>query len=117
MIFALLCALGAHWLVLQSVAWTTMLAGNLRTVSLTEAVERTLDGKHPCPLCKQIAAGRNTEKKAQFPLPLQRFEFLSLTTPYIFAAPSHFRLLKLSNRSSESVPLAPPTPPPRGFFV
>src|SRR5207247_1889036 len=31
---ALLTAIGAHWAVLQSVAWTTMLAENLRTTSL-----------------------------------------------------------------------------------
>jgi hypothetical protein len=117
MIFALLCALGAHWLVLQSVAWTTMLAGNLRTVSLTEAVHRTLDGRHPCPLCKQIAAGRTSEKKTQFPLPMQRFEFLSAAIPYVFAAPRRFCLLRISNRSPRSIPLVPPTPPPRAAFV
>ena len=117
MIFALLCALGAHWFVLQSVAWTTMLAGNLRTASLTEALERTLDGKHPCALCKQIAAGRNAEKKTQFPPQLQRFEFLTATTPYVFAAPTRFCLLRLTGQSSKSVPLAPPTPPPRFSFV
>ena len=31
LIVALLAAVGGHWIVLQSVAWTNMLAGNLRT--------------------------------------------------------------------------------------
>jgi hypothetical protein len=117
MIFALFCALGAHWLVLQSVAWTTMLANNLRTVSLTEAVQRTLDGRHPCALCKQIATGKNSEKKTQYPTQLQRFEFLTAASAHVFAAPTRFCLLWLSSRASKSVPLAPPTPPPRVAFV
>src|SRR5690349_4015791 len=58
LIVALLSASGTHWLVLQSVAWTTMLASNLRTSSLGEALERTFDGRHPCRLCRQIAKDR-----------------------------------------------------------
>src|SRR5262245_52811445 len=74
-LFALLTAIGAHWVVLQSVAWTTMLADNLRTASFPVAVERTFDGKHPCSLCKQIAKGKQTEKKAEFRVELNKFEF------------------------------------------
>ena len=117
LIFALLCALGAHWSVLQSVAWTTMLAGNLRTASLTVALQRTLDGKHPCALCKQIAAGKNSEKKTEAPPQLQRFEFLTATTPYVFNAPTHYCLLRPDSDPSRSVSSAPPTPPPRTAFV
>ena len=90
-----------------------MLAGNLRTASLTEALQRTLDGKHPCALCKQIAAGKNSENKTQVSMPLQRFEFLNATTPYVFSAPTRFCLLRAASRSSKSILLAPPTPPPR----
>ena len=34
---------GVHWGALQSVAWTRMLAENLRTTSFTEAVVRTFN--------------------------------------------------------------------------
>ena len=67
--------LGAHWALLQTVAWTTMLADNLRTHSLSESVARTFDGKYPCPICKAIAAGKKSEKKNEFTLQTQKLEF------------------------------------------
>jgi len=113
MVFALLGAIGAHWLLLQSVAWTSMLADNLRTSSLTEAVQRTFDGRHPCALCQQIAAGKKSEKRTEFPLTLQKFEFVNATTRFVFAAPADFYLLPQAYPSAESVSRTPPTPPPR----
>ena len=44
-IAALVLMTGAHWAALQTVAWTTMLANNLRTQSLTQAVSDTFDGE------------------------------------------------------------------------
>jgi len=35
-----------------------------RTGTLTEAVGKTFDGKHPCAMCKKIAAARTHEEKA-----------------------------------------------------
>ena len=32
---------------------------------LTKGLERTFDGKHPCPLCKQIAKARQSEKESK----------------------------------------------------
>ena len=68
-VVALVTTTGLHWAMLQSVAWTTMLADNLRTQSLTEAVTHTFDGKHPCCLCKAIAAGKKSEQKKEFTAP------------------------------------------------
>ncbi len=42
-VVALVATTGLHWAVLQSVAWTTMLANNLRTQSLAEAVAHTFE--------------------------------------------------------------------------
>ena len=69
MIAALLTLGGAHWVVLQSVAWTTMLVEHSRGGPLLEAVKQTFDGAHPCSLCRQIEAGRKSEKQ-QEPAPL-----------------------------------------------
>ena len=66
LVVALVTTTGLHWAMLQSVAWTTMLADNLRTQSLAEAVTHTFDGRHPCCLCNAIAAGRKSEKKKEF---------------------------------------------------
>jgi hypothetical protein len=61
---ALFLVAGGHWAMLQGVAWAGMVKDYSRTGSLTEAVGKTFDGKHPCPLCKKIAAARTHEEKA-----------------------------------------------------
>jgi hypothetical protein len=89
-VVALVTTTGLHWAVLQSVAWTTMLADNLRTQSLTEAVTHTFDGNHPCCLCKAIAAGRKSEQKKEFTAPLQKLEFPPVKENFVLIAPSSF---------------------------
>jgi hypothetical protein len=116
-VVALVTTTGLHWAVLQSVAWTTMLANNLRTQSLTEAVTRTFDGKHPCCLCKTIAAAQKSGKKTEFALQIPKIEFPPSPENLVLAAPSRFQLLPLTNRSAESLTVRPPTPPPRGLLV
>ena len=115
-VFAVLTAIGAHWVVLQSVAWTTMLAENLRTKSVTEAVERTFDGKHPCSLCKQIAKGQQSEKKSEFRPEWKRFEFSHTPITFIFTAPSHYWEMSEPDASPNALSHAPPVPPPKGFL-
>jgi hypothetical protein len=61
---ALFLSAGGHLALLQGVAWATMIRDYSRTGSVTVAVEKTFDGKHPCPLCKKITAQRAAEQKA-----------------------------------------------------
>ena len=63
MLVALLTATGGHWALFQTVAWTNMLAENLRTESLGAALANTFDGEHPCAMCKAIKQGRAEEKQ------------------------------------------------------
>jgi hypothetical protein len=112
LILALLAATGGHWALLQTVAWTNMLASNLRTDSLQVAVTKTFDGQHPCKLCKEISAGKKAEKKAEFPTTSAKFEFISERLVFIFSAPDSFRLLTALTESLTSRSEAPPTPPP-----
>jgi hypothetical protein len=116
-VISLVAMLGAHWALLQTVAWTTMLADNLRTHSLTESVTRTFDGKYPCPICKAIAAGKKSERKNEFTAQTQKLEFPPAQANPALVAPSHFHLLPQANFSAESLTQKPLTPPPRGFFV
>ena len=110
--------LGAHWALLQTVAWTTMLADNLRTHSLSESVERTFDGQYPCPICQAIAAAKKSEKQNDFTLKTQKMEFPPVKENPILFAPSDFQLLPgPADFLSESLTQKPLTPPPRGFFV
>ena len=117
LILAVLTVTGTHWLVLQSVAWTTMLAGHLQSGSLAQAVERTFDGKHPCSLCKQIAKGKQEEKKSEYRIDLKKLEFSYAPTAFVFSAPTHFNLLPAENDSAAQLTDSPPVPPPRGFFA
>jgi hypothetical protein len=116
-VIALVAMLGAHWALLQTVAWATMLADNLRTRSLTEAVTQTFDGKHPCPLCKAIAAGKKSEQKTEFISHTLRLEFPPVKGNFLLMAPSRFELLPQANSFADSLIQSPPTPPPRGFFA
>jgi hypothetical protein len=116
-IVALIATTGLHWIGLQTVAWTTMLADNLCTHSVKEAVTETFDGKHPCCLCKAIAAGKKSEKKNEFTAQMQKLEFPPAQEDFILIAPSQFQLLPLENSSAKSLAQKPLLQPPRGFFV
>jgi hypothetical protein len=116
-VISLVAMLGAHWALLQTVAWTTMLADNLRTHSLSESVTRTFDGQYPCPICKAIAAAKKSEKHNEFTLNIQKLEFPPVKVNLVLFAPSQFELLGQVNFFTESLPQKPLTPPPRGFFV
>jgi hypothetical protein len=117
-VISLVAMLGAHWTLLQAVAWTTMLADNLRTHSLSESVERTFDGKYPCPICRAIAAAKQSQKKNEFTLQTQKLEFPPAKGNPILFVPTDFQLLPVpADFLSESLPQKPLTPPPRGFFA
>ena len=116
-VLALAATLGLHWALLQTVAWTTMLADNLRTHSLSESVARTFDGKYPCPICRAIAAAKQSQKKSEFTLQMQKLEFPPIMENPILFAPSDFQFLPQINILAESLTPEPPTPPPRGISV
>jgi hypothetical protein len=61
---ALFLIAGGHMALLQGIAWTTMVHDFSRTGSLSQAVEKTFDGHHLCPLCKKIAKERAAQEKA-----------------------------------------------------
>ena len=108
---------GLHWAALQTVAWAAMLAANLRTHSVAEAVSDTFDGQHLCPLCRAIAAAQKSEKRsAATPVNL-KLEFPPLAAGFVFFPPSPdsaFSTLKLTAPASTP---EPPVPPPRGCFI
>lgn len=86
-VITLVLATGAHWAVLQTVAWSTMLAGNLCTESVSQAVAKTFDGEHPCPLCKAIAAAKKAQKKSEAVSPVLKMEFPPVAERIILIPP------------------------------
>ena len=113
MIVALVASVGGHWVVLQSVAWTNMLAENLHEGSVTEAFEKTFDGQHPCRLCKAIKEGKTCEKKSELPAPLKKIEFVSAQTVFVFNPPQDFQLIAATRFFLLAFSSRPPVPPPR----
>ncbi len=116
-LLALFAIAGGHWAVLQSVAWATMFADNARCAPLSAAFEKTFDGKHPCPLCKKIAQGRQSEKKSDVQTELKKLEFFNQQLPFILTPSAHFILAGQRSAQAPSLSRTPPVPPPRVFFV
>jgi hypothetical protein len=112
-IIALVATTGLHWAALQTVAWTTMLAENLQSSSVHDAMTKTFDGQHPCCLCKAIAAAKKSGQKAEFLLQSQKLEFPPAPEILILVAPTRFQLLPQADTYAESLPHPPLTPPPR----
>jgi len=114
---ALLAGIGGHWAILQSVAWVTMLADNLQTASVTEAVSNTFDGEHPCPMCKAIKQGRADEKQQdkQQVKPGLKLEPGILSQTAIFTLTQAREWVSSTDLESDSDREGPPKPRPRAF--
>ena len=112
-IAALVLTTGAHWMALQTVAWTTMLAANLSTGTFSEAVSNTFDGRHLCPLCKAIAAGKKSEQKKEFTSATLKLEFPPVAEKFFLLAPKSFSPYSAADDVAESFLSKPPVPPPR----
>jgi hypothetical protein len=116
-VLALVATLGAHWALLQTVAWTTMLANNLQSGSFHQAVTKTFDGNHPCCLCKAIAAAKKSEKKSEAVSPTLKMEFPPAAANFTLISPEPISAFSLAEVSAAASFQKPPLPPPRGFFV
>ena len=114
---ALACTIGLHWAFFQSVAWLGMVVSYSQNATLTEAFQKTFDGKHPCPLCKQIAKSKKADKKSEFPQLLKKFEFLDFRTGFALALPPYLWGPRPADSCLKSLQLTPPTPPPRLSFA
>ncbi len=116
MMAALFLSAGGHLALLQGVAWANMVRDFSRTGSVTSAVEKTFDGKHPCPLCKKIASARAHEEKAPVTVMAEKkAELFVATSSEIVPRPSVgiFVYPPLPCVNPPEHPSAPPVPVPR----
>jgi hypothetical protein len=113
---ALACSIGLHWGFLQSVAWVGMAISYSQDAPLKEALAKTIDGKHPCPLCKAIAQGKKSGKQGEFPLAGKKLVFSHSAMPIVFAAPSTYWEAGWPDGSPSSLTHAPPIPPPKSLL-
>ena len=110
---ALAFSIGLHWEFLQSVAWVGMVLNYSQDAPLTEALAKTFDGKHPCRLCKEIAHGKQSEKKAESISLGGKFEFLYASGAFVFSAPLHSWEVRWPESALRSVTRLPSVPPPK----
>jgi hypothetical protein len=114
LVLALVASVGGHWMILQGVAWSTMLVRFAQSMPLVRAVACTFDGDHPCALCLVIKEGKKSEKKSdQESAPTKQLDWLLQATP-------QFVCLGSPPPCPDSPPAAPhvrceppPVPPPR----
>jgi hypothetical protein len=115
-ILALCCAIGLHWIALQSVAWTTMIIEYSKHAPLRAAITQAFDGTHPCSLCHAVNTGKNSEKKSDFQLPTPKIDMICaartipLVPPFV---PFEYATSDFSSSESRS---SPPVPPPRSLL-
>lgn len=109
----IILGMGAHWVILQSVAWTGMVINYSQCSSFKEALQKTFDGKHPCSICKAVKAGRQSEQnqdQQKLSLKLDLFIYgvpgQAIFPPSQAAVSTSF--LDLYSWSKDT----PPTPPP-----
>ena len=113
---ALVLSLGLHWTVLQSAAWVGMVITYSKDASIGEALEKTFDGEHPCPLCKIVEVGSQSDgendKRSDSPKIKKLDLMLAAVETLIVPAPDAQQYLPLMQRPV-SKEYAPPVPPPR----
>jgi hypothetical protein len=115
LVLALASSIGVHWAFFQTLAWAQMVISYSHDASLTEALVKTFDGKHPCKLCKNIDESKRSEKKSDSDLDLKKFEFSFVSSEFIFRAPAFLDEPPLLNDAAAALAQTPPVPPPRQF--
>ena len=115
-IAALILSIGAHWALLQSVAWAGMLYSYSQQTSFTRAVEMTFDGDHPCSLCAAIEEGKAQEKQQREDTGVAPATDLKLDLPpgnLVLSHPPHPPVLPAVLLTPCNMGTAPELPPPR----
>ncbi len=114
-ILALCCAVGLHWIALQSLAWTTMIVEYSKRAPLRAAITQTFDGAHPCSLCHAVSTGKNSEKKTDLQSPTPKIDMICAVRAIrlipAFAPLAHAPV----TFSSLEIAHSPPVPPPRSL--
>ena len=113
LVAVLFVAIGGHWAVLQTVAWATMIVDYSKTAPLTEAVQKTFDGQHPCNICKGIQKSQQSEKKRNALELAKKIELFDQQIANRVFPPEVSSLLTISDNYSEARSRAPTAPPPR----
>ena len=112
-VLMLVLVTGGHWAFLQSIAWVSMAVQFSQTDSLPTALLKTLDGHHPCKLCKVVDEGLKSEKEQKTQKLETKLDFFCPLTQSYPITSRVFELPLPSPSAFHSWADAPPFPPPR----
>ena len=112
-VLAAVLATGAHWVFLQSVAWVGMTVDFSRTEALGAALQKTFDGRHPCPLCKRVDEGRKAERKTEMQNVQTKLDLFCERSNEIASEPIPFSSPIAILLRDAMLAQPPPVPPPR----
>jgi hypothetical protein len=112
-IFALCCAIGLHWIALQSLAWTTMLIDYSKNAPLCQAIAQTFDGAHPCSLCHAVKKGKSSEKKSDLQSQARKIDMICASSTVGLKRPFIRFDYAVRDSYSSQIGRSPPVPPPR----
>ena len=114
-VVVMLClVLGLQWTVLRTVAWVNMFVTFVQTDSVSEALTKTFDGKHPCSLCKFVKSAEQSEKKQESIKVEAKLDLILTLESCRLTPPPDYTLLPLLDHTSSGRTESPPVPPPRG---
>jgi len=116
MVFALCCAIGLHWIALQSLAWTAMIVQHSKCARLGQAIEETFNGAHPCSLCHIVNKGTASEKKSSVQSTFSKIDILCVARTFRLSPRSISFDYLASNCSLFESGHSPPVPPPRDLL-
>ena len=108
---ALIFSVGGHWAFLQTVAWVSMAVTYSQEDSVSEALVKTFDGKHPCKICCLVRDGKKSEKKSEAKIDLKKLECFSVED-VSFYFPRLNQVAYSSVSFFESTAPSPPLRPP-----
>ncbi|HEY1170187.1 MAG TPA: hypothetical protein VGH19_02350 [Verrucomicrobiae bacterium] len=110
---ALAFSLGAHWSLLQVVAWVNMTVAYSQDATLGEAIEKTFDGKHACQLCKLVDEGKQKEQQQSTTVQKHKLDLINSST-IEWVTPATAQQSEFPSVSAWRSFREPPTlPPPR----
>jgi hypothetical protein len=112
-IIALCCAIGLHWVALQSLAWTTMIIDYSKRAPLRQAITQTFDGAHPCSLCHAVNMAKNSEKKSDLQLATPKIDMICGLRAIRLVPPFRSFQYALADFSFSDIGQSPLVPPPR----
>lgn len=113
LIVAMFAACGGHWVVLRSVAWSSMMLEYSRTASWNSALKKTFDGKHPCSMCVSIEKVQKSEGKKDSLVVVKKFHLFLVSTPVIDVLKGEIDHRPALQGRGESRSERPAVPPPR----